>query len=211
MFADVIHDNPSVFLHEAGHSLDLLNAYDPSEALSSSQNWIDNYNQDVNVPDNYAQTNQIENVAQNTVVDAYNLNVPGGFAGIQPNAGNIFHQYATVDTKQREAGDLLVPGGSCTSRLTNSEPVQINGGGMMSRVKARLRRDMPSVGLSRDVKVIEPKDFHTGEACKANFLRKREVNGKRGEKPNVELSGDVSVIKGKEFRTGGYGPGSNGR
>ncbi|KAL9613819.1 MAG: hypothetical protein Q9167_001666 [Letrouitia subvulpina] len=200
MFADVIHDNPAVFLHEAGHSLDLLNAYLPDQALSSSQNWIDNYNQDSNVPDNYAQSNQVENVAQNTVVDTFNLVVDGGFASVQPNYQAIFHQFATVDTKQREAGDLLVPGGSCTSRLTNSAPVEI-GGGAKSRVKARMLKEKPDVSLSANVARIEPKDFHTGEMCAETFGKKMK---KRGEKPNVELSSDVNVIPPKDFKVGGY-------
>ncbi|KAL8634692.1 MAG: hypothetical protein Q9228_007727 [Teloschistes exilis] len=100
----------TVFIHESGHSLDLLGAY-ADKPLSSSANWLNNYNQDTAVPDPYAQTNQVENVAQNTVVDSYNLNVPGLFAGVEPGWQQIFHQFATVQTEQRNAGDLLVPGG----------------------------------------------------------------------------------------------------
>lgn len=73
-----INGDLTVFIHEPGCSLDLLGAY-KDKPLSSSSNWIDNYNQDTNVPDPYAQTNQIENVAQNTVVGTFNENMPGGF------------------------------------------------------------------------------------------------------------------------------------
>ncbi|KAL8991624.1 MAG: hypothetical protein Q9169_007808, partial [Polycauliona sp. 2 TL-2023] len=72
--------------------------------------WTNEYNQDSAVPDPYAQTNQVENVAQNTAVTTYERNVPGGFFGLNPNANRIFHQYATVDTQQRETSppNLLV-------------------------------------------------------------------------------------------------------
>ncbi|THC94808.1 hypothetical protein EYZ11_005715 [Aspergillus tanneri] len=58
VFSGRTSTNMDVAIHETGHSLDLLKAY--GEVLSSSQTWIDNYNQDSNVPDNYAQSSQIE-------------------------------------------------------------------------------------------------------------------------------------------------------
>ncbi|KAI4158378.1 MAG: hypothetical protein LQ342_007508 [Letrouitia transgressa] len=162
MMGDVAVDNPAAFIHEAGHSLDHLNGYMPDQELSSSQNWLDNYNQDTNVPNNYAQTNQQENVAENTIVDTFNLVVPGGFGMVQPNWGAIFHQYATIDTKQREGGNLLVPGGTCAHRLENSEAIQLGGS---SRIKVRLLREKPNVELSKDVRVIPRKKFHTRDIC----------------------------------------------
>ncbi|KAL9614047.1 MAG: hypothetical protein Q9167_001462 [Letrouitia subvulpina] len=159
-----INGDLTVFIHESGHSLDLLGAY-ADKPLSSSTNWINNYNQDSNVPDPYAQTNQVENVAQNTVVDSYNLNVPGGFGGIEPNWSKIFHQYATVQTEQRNAGNLLVPGGTCTQRLTNSAPVS----------QTSKKRDLegrfalgpkPNVALAPHLEVIPPKEFNTEKDCK---------------------------------------------
>ncbi|QKX57523.1 uncharacterized protein TRUGW13939_04637 [Talaromyces rugulosus] len=107
-----------VALHETGHSLDLLGAY--GDQLSTSQDWLDSYDQDSNVPDNYAQTSQIENVAQNTVVGVYDKVVPGGFPGVQPDYNNIIHQYTTLQSK---AGDQILPGGQCDRHLDNSEPV----------------------------------------------------------------------------------------
>ncbi|KAL9595275.1 MAG: hypothetical protein Q9179_005044 [Wetmoreana sp. 5 TL-2023] len=156
-------DNLNVHLHEAAHSLDLLGAY-KDKPLSSSANWINNYNQDSAVPDNYAQTDQDENVAQNTVVDTYQRNVPGGFTGLNPNANKIFHQYATVDTEQREAGNLLIPGGKCTLRLANSDPVPINGAAL--RVTAA---DKPNVALPADISSIAGVDFNTKDSCNATF------------------------------------------
>lgn len=117
------------------------------------------------MPDPYAQTNQVENVAQNTVITTYQRNVPGGFFGINPNANKIFHQYATVDTEQREAGNLLVKGGSCTSRVPNTDPVPINGAA--SRVAAAAK---PDVALPAGLKVMPEIEIDTKESCKETEL-----------------------------------------
>ena len=157
--------NLNVYLHELAHSLDLLGAF-KDKPLSSSSNWSKNYNKDSNVPDPYAQTNQVENVAQNTVVTAYERNVPGGFWGIQPNADRIFYQYATVDTEQREAGKLLVKGGTCTSRLANSSPVPVSGSA--SAATANEAEDVEAK-MPTNIKIIPGKDFNTKDSCKDQF------------------------------------------
>ncbi|KAL8936442.1 MAG: hypothetical protein Q9216_004928 [Gyalolechia sp. 2 TL-2023] len=151
--------NLNVHVHEAAHSLDLLNAY-KDKPLSSSAKWISEYNQDSAVPDPYAQTNQIENVAQNTVVTTYERNVPGGFFGLNPNANKIFHQFATVDTEQREAGRLLIPGGMCTSRLQNSNPVPISGAKVTTQAAGA-----PDVALPAGIAMIAGVDFNTNGTC----------------------------------------------
>ena len=155
------------FIHETAHSLDLQGAYQRQDHVteSSAQNWIDNYNQDPNVPDAYSQTNMIEDVAQASVIAAFDINVPGGYGGIEPKAANIFHQYATIITMQREAGNLLVPGGSCTRRLANSQPVQAGAMKRMSRVMRARDEGMPDVSLADELDVIPPKEFSTKEAC----------------------------------------------
>ena len=168
MFGDAMTDI-NVYLHESGHSLDLLGAY-ADKPLSSSDNWINNYNQDEDVPDPYSQTNQVENVAQNTVVTSYERNVPGGFTGLNPDSGKIFHQWATVDTEQREAGNLLIPGGQCTSRLADSDPVPVSGGG--SRLKPRLKKLRLSRGVADGLDEIPPVDFNTKEHCRKSYLGK---------------------------------------
>jgi len=162
----------TVFVHESGHSLDLLGAYNHSsyagdwetDTLSSSANWLYNYNQDSEVPDPYAQSNQIENVAQNTVVASFNVNVPGGVASVNDKWFNIFHQYATVETVARNAGGLLAPDGEavCSHRLENSALVH------PSRRRVRrslLRRAAPDVGLSDSVLRIPRRSFHTKDSC----------------------------------------------
>lgn len=121
-----------VWLHESAHSLDLQGAItgDSSVAYSSTENWVNNYNQDPNVADNYAQTNMVENFAQETVVAIYDKAVPGGFGGIQPSWNNLFHQYATV---QGDAGDHIIQTGTCNRALQPSGPVPVSA---VSRVNA---------------------------------------------------------------------------
>ncbi|KAL8842394.1 MAG: hypothetical protein Q9170_000522 [Blastenia crenularia] len=159
-----VNGDLTVFVHESGHSLDLLGAY-TDKPLSSSTNWINNYNQDADVPDPYAQTNQVENVAQNTVVDSFNLNVPGGFSSVEPGYAKISHQYATVQSSQTGAGNLLVPGGACTARLTNSAPVP-----QTSTSKRFLQGRValgpkPNVALPSTLAVIPSKEFSTEGSC----------------------------------------------
>ena len=133
----------NVMIHETGHSLDLNGAY-ADKSLSNSDNWYasqathkkgkkltyrwNNYDQDSDVPDPYSQTNAIEDVAQITVVSAFNLNVPGGIGTVEKNKQKIFHQYATLETEARNAGkgnSILMPGENqkCTHRLPASKPV----------------------------------------------------------------------------------------
>ncbi|KKK21929.1 hypothetical protein AOCH_000188 [Aspergillus ochraceoroseus] len=138
-FSGTTSQNLDVALHETGHSLDLLGAY--GETLSSSQTWLDNYNQDPNVPDEYARSNQVENVAQNTVVGIYDKVVPGGFGSVQPNWGNIFHQYSTL---QSMAKDTIIPGGTCDRHLANSETVSMASTQSNATRMARIRRVKPS-------------------------------------------------------------------
>lgn len=159
LFGDTI-SNVNVHIHETAHSLDLLGAFSPDKPLSGSTKWTNEYNQDSAVPDPYAQTNQVENVAQNTVVTTYERNVPGGFFGLNPNANKIFHQYATVDTEQRETDprSLLVVGGSCTGRLANSSPVPVAG--------ATTAAAAPEVALPAGLVVIKPVAFSTNETCR---------------------------------------------
>ncbi|KAI4140971.1 MAG: hypothetical protein L6R39_005570 [Caloplaca ligustica] len=171
---DITGDNLAVYLHETAHSLDFQNAYNRGQ-MSNNQNWIDNYNQDPNVPDPYSATNSVEDVAQNTVVAAFNRMVPGGYGSIEPQAGKIFHQYATVDTWQRESGNLLVPGGQCWKRLANSAPVPIPGQASKLRRGVMPKGKKPDVSLAPGLEIIEPKEFHTEESCKRTYGKGAEA------------------------------------
>ena len=161
---DKIDNDMTVFIHETGHSLDLLGAY-AEKPLSSSGYWLTQYALDSNTCDPYSQTNQVENVAQNTVVGTFNENTPGGYCSVEKKCQANFHQYATLQTVADAAapGKLLRPGGKCTHRLENSKPVQQTAG--TSRVMRRADA-APDVSLPDGIQVIEPVSFDTSEHCK---------------------------------------------
>ncbi|KAJ4147525.1 hypothetical protein LMH87_002037 [Akanthomyces muscarius] len=111
----------TVFIHETGHSLD-SHAFDPKlgAPFSNGKAWTDAYNKDSAVTDDYAQTSQQENFAQETVVSVYDKNVKGGIGKIQPNAQAIRNAYTTLE---KYIGNIIIPGGVCTHRLENSPSV----------------------------------------------------------------------------------------
>ena len=154
----------TVFIHETSHSLDMLGAYTQQNNTyeSTSDDWMLNYSKDSYVPDSYAQSDMLEDVAQVSVVAAFDLNVPGGFPTVEKNHSEVFYQVATIETAQRNAGNLLVPGGICSKRLDNSLPVQV---GSKSRTMGK-RDDLPDVSLAEGLEIIEPADFHTSKNCK---------------------------------------------
>lgn len=159
---DRINGDLTVFIHETGHSLDLLGAY-PQKPLSSSKLWPKQYAKDSHVPDPYSRSNLVEDLAQNTVVAALDLNVKDGFGTVEPKWRELFHQYNTIENEQRKAGNLLVRGGVCTGRLQNSKVVKVKGN---KTVRARGMREPPRVELSDDMDVIEPVEFDTRQGCK---------------------------------------------
>jgi hypothetical protein len=139
----------TVFTHEIGHSLD-SHAFDPSYGVpfSTGNVWVSNYNLDSAVTDSYAQSSQQENFAQETVVSVYDKAVPGGVGTIQPNWQAIFHQYATLEGY---IGDIIIPGGTCVNRLTDSAPVPMGD-------SAKFRRGLgakPTVALNPNLKEIK--------------------------------------------------------
>ncbi|KAL9601450.1 MAG: hypothetical protein Q9219_002516 [cf. Caloplaca sp. 3 TL-2023] len=158
VFFGVTLSDMNVHIHETAHSLDLLNAY-PDKPLSSSAKWLNAYNSDPNVPDPYSQTNQVENVAQNTVVATFDRNVPGGFPGLNPNANKIRSQYTLVQTEASNANPtmLLVQGGTCTARLANSNPVPV---GAAAATLASAGSEAVPAGLAEIAKV----NFNTNAA-----------------------------------------------
>lgn len=155
----------TVFLHETGHSLDGLGAY-ADTPFHDAKTWIDNYNLDSNTADPYAQSSQVENMAQITVVAVYNEVIPFGFSTVEKNYMGIFHQYATLQTEADKAGNILKSGGSCTHRLQNSNPVTGGAGKKMRRSAAGLK---PDVSLKGNVTVIQGKQFDTSADCKHSW------------------------------------------
>ncbi|KAF6217414.1 hypothetical protein HO133_006930 [Letharia lupina] len=110
MFESINRDL-TLFIHETGHSLDLLGAY-PDNPLSTSRHWHAQYAKDSHVPDPYSQSNIYEDLAQNTVVAAYDLNVPGGIGVVEPKWRDVLHQFDTIEVEQRKAGGFAGERGS---------------------------------------------------------------------------------------------------
>ncbi|KAJ2977475.1 hypothetical protein NQ176_g4347 [Zarea fungicola] len=111
-----IQNHPTLWAHEIGHTLD-INAVTKGQDFSASPRWIAAYNQDQAISDDYAQTNQAENFAQETVIALFDKVVPGGIGTVEPNWNAIFHQYATA---QDALGDNIIPGGRCRNRFPNA-------------------------------------------------------------------------------------------
>ncbi|KAL8788618.1 MAG: hypothetical protein Q9195_007213 [Heterodermia aff. obscurata] len=156
--------NVNVFVHETGHSLD-NSAFKMGETqLSRSGAWARVYKRDTHVPDGYAAKNVGEDVAQSTVVAAYDVNVPGGFRGLEKGWEGIRGQVGLVRRMQRDAGDVLVPGGMCTQRLVNSEPVRVEGRRKVGR-RGEGDEGRPDVSLAEGLGVITQKEFNTKSGC----------------------------------------------
>lgn len=111
-----IQSYPTLWVHEIGHTMD-HNVVTKGQDFSASQKWTDNYNMDSAISDGYAQTNQAENFAQETVISLFDKVVPGGLGSVEPNWKAIFHQYATA---QDALGDNILPGGKCRNRFANA-------------------------------------------------------------------------------------------
>ena len=161
-----VWSNLSVFIHETGHSLD-GHAFNPDGHLPSSANWHYQYEQDLAVPDSYAASDWKENVVQNTVIAAYDLNVPGGFPSIELGWKRIEHQVSTLKKAQKEAGDVLIPGGMCTYRIPNSQPVWIGSKTKQGPSRRAALTEMPNVDLAQGLAVIVPQVVvNSKESCK---------------------------------------------
>ena len=183
-----------VLLHETGHSLD-SHAFDTiagrkvvGAQLSQTKEWLDSVRANAKVSDTYGATTMAENVAQMTVISAYDLNVPGQFKSVQPDWKDIRHTLELMRREQHNNGDLLIPGGTCKRRLANSPPVPVKGkatrrsqvdveagsddesdliepnillGGGPSR-----RSEMPDVSLAEGLEVIPPSTIRAERMCK---------------------------------------------
>lgn len=175
----------AVWMHEVGHSLD-RHAFADSK-FSESKKWQMEYDQDSKVADSYAATRQTENVAQHVVVATYDLVVPGGFKALSKDWKSIVHQLEAMKRAQRDGGNLLVPGGTCTRRVENSKPVQIpiHTGGKHMRRPGKRQALQPDVGLEDELDLIERADFSSGPSRRAALAK---------EMPDVELAEGLEVI-----------------
>lgn len=109
----------------------MTNSADADNPLSPSDTFYNAYEADTNVPDTYASSNLVEDVAQNTVVAAFDQNIDGGYPSIEPNWQGIQNQYNVLVNEAQDAGlgnSLLIPGQNqtCSQRLPPSEAVPVD-------------------------------------------------------------------------------------
>lgn len=98
----------SVLLHETAHST--MQGGFPNDNFNDL---FSGYDKDVGVPDSYAQTNMIENLAQVTVVTIFDLNVPGGIAKVDPDSWKMQNQINAMKKYGKMGGSttsLHIPG-----------------------------------------------------------------------------------------------------
>ena len=120
------------------------------------------------MPDAYAGTNFLEDVAQNTVIATYDLVVPGGLGNMREDWHSIQHQYELIKREQADAltTNLLVPGGQCVYRVANSKAVRIS-----DKKTRRATRGVtvlegePNTDLAEGLGVLEPSGFSTAQSC----------------------------------------------
>ncbi|KAL8657520.1 MAG: hypothetical protein Q9226_001834 [Calogaya cf. arnoldii] len=158
-----------VHIHESAHSLDFQKAF-PETPLSDSPKWLQAYNKDSAVLDNYSKKAQAENVAQFTVAATFGKNVPGGLEKVIKGSEKVKNQYDMLVQQQKEGGDLLVPGGKCRKRLPNSEAVKIGGGANSRVMGARSLKEedeKPDVNFKdTELEILEVVPIDTRESCK---------------------------------------------
>lgn len=82
--------NLGSFYHEFGHALDNNCPFpDRKDECHETQAWTDAFRRDSHVTDGYARSNQGENFAQISVHSLYDINVPGGLAGMRTQTDGI--------------------------------------------------------------------------------------------------------------------------
>ncbi|KAH7263755.1 hypothetical protein BKA59DRAFT_449949 [Fusarium tricinctum] len=104
------------WIHEAGHAIDRNINPGSNDDYSRSSAWLNEYNKDGFICDDYAKNNAAENFAQEVIVALFDKVVPNGLGSVSPNWNSIFHQYATVQSK---LGDILIPGGTCNRKFAD--------------------------------------------------------------------------------------------
>ncbi|KAL5339728.1 hypothetical protein BJX70DRAFT_397440 [Aspergillus crustosus] len=107
-----------IWIHEIGHVIDRTEGVDHD--YSSTDAWLNEYNQDSYVCDKYGQSNNAENFAEETLVALFDKVVPGGINSLAPNSNDIYHQYTAV---QKIAGDRIIPGGTCSRHFADDRTV----------------------------------------------------------------------------------------
>ncbi|KAI4275975.1 MAG: hypothetical protein L6R35_006244 [Caloplaca aegaea] len=143
--------------HEVGHILDLGKTFGGGQ-LSASEEWKNAIDRDGYVSDNYAAKNLIESLAQDFVIAALDLTIPGGYASIQPEWRKLENQMGLLRAK---LGNLLAPGqGSCDRKVPLRE-VDFNKAKQKLRRGVRARAEKPDTSLGGGLNVIPSMEFDT--------------------------------------------------
>ncbi|KAH7303801.1 hypothetical protein B0I35DRAFT_495969, partial [Stachybotrys elegans] len=107
-------NSPTVFIHEFAHILDRHGVAGHNDSdFSRNPIWEAAYDADPRISDEYAQTNQQENWAQEVVLATFDRVSPGGLPAIQPSHADIGHQYGTARIYLE---NKIIPGGTCQFR-----------------------------------------------------------------------------------------------
>ncbi|EWC47256.1 hypothetical protein DRE_03375 [Drechslerella stenobrocha 248] len=123
-------DTPSIFIHETAHQLDAM--LDPANSESGSQNWRDALAADSCVPDSYANTNEVEDFAQVTVVALYQVirgtvpvsEDPGCFAS---QLQRLLRRYRRRFLKQNDWCHGRIPSSNFVSKRTGGTARVVRG------------------------------------------------------------------------------------
>ncbi|KAH8895567.1 hypothetical protein GQ53DRAFT_820390 [Thozetella sp. PMI_491] len=114
--------NVAVYIHEATHAVDWSQQFAVDGQLSTKPVWINAYNADSAVPDDYARNTQQENLAQQTGLLMFNRWVSGGVAGTGKTGFNrLSHQQTVVSNQGANGkyGGIYKLGVQCTNRKAN--------------------------------------------------------------------------------------------
>ncbi|KAH7106114.1 hypothetical protein BKA62DRAFT_688889 [Auriculariales sp. MPI-PUGE-AT-0066] len=123
--ADVVFQGPvgtpSVFQHEVGHAVDF---YKNSVRSSGTSTYLNAISQDSCVPDDYSNTNEIEDYTQVGVLALFEIVTPGGLdvATGGPGWRCLVNQKNALDSFQRSD---MNPGGTCARRWADSTIIQM--------------------------------------------------------------------------------------
>ncbi|RYP66622.1 hypothetical protein DL771_007691 [Monosporascus sp. 5C6A] len=135
-----------VLIHEASHALDYGARQDIGSPFSETSAWQNAYFSDSASVTGYAQTSWVEGYAEVGPLGFYDKHVPGGLGNIQPNKHQIQNQ---LNTYKGYLNWVLDFGGTCGSRLPNTEPVPMSNSFRVNMA------NKPDVSLKSNVTVMD--------------------------------------------------------
>lgn len=124
--------NVATYIHEVTHCVDGGHGFKVNSGLSESKVWLDAYEKDSAVPDNYAQSNQAENVAQFPQIILTDLYVPGGSVALEENIDRVANQVRVAkeqgdNSPAKKSPDMYGQDGTCTHRYEVGKLVNKDG------------------------------------------------------------------------------------